>query len=94
MFAMRGKADVAHQHHVVIAFDFLKHLLEDGSGVLPVSGKKLLIGFGNTLGRVAQPLTLRVVTGPAQQHAHGVLSLLARGSGGVGQLERSVHGIS
>ena len=86
VLAMAFEAHVAQQDHVAIAGDVLEGAGKFGGGILAVAAEPLLVGFDDALGRIGEPRARRIVAGPGEQRAHGVLGLLA---GWLGRRRRS-----
>ena len=82
MLAMRREADIAHEHHIVVALDLLEDAIEGVGGIFTVALEQLLVGLDHPLRRIAQAFACRIVAGPAQQDAHGLFGLLARRANG------------
>ena len=85
VLAMAFEAHVAQQDHVAIAGDVLEGAGELGGGILAVAAEPLLVGLDDALGRIGEPRARRIVAGPGEQRAHGVLGL---GAGGLGRRRR------
>jgi hypothetical protein len=83
VLAMREERNVFHQHHVVIAGDFLEGAAEHVLGGKVIAGEELAIGLGDAFRRIDEALALRIVAGPAEQHANGVFRLFLRGAAGI-----------
>ena len=80
--------DVAHEDHVVVAFDFLEDAREDFLRVLAVALEELVIGLDHAARRVEQAFAARVLACPAQEHTHRGFRLLAARAFGRGLLNR------
>ncbi len=81
MLAVALQAHVAQQDHVAIAGDVLEGAGQLRGGVLVVAAEPLLVGFDDALWRICKARARRVVAGPGEQRADGVLGLGARGPG-------------
>jgi hypothetical protein len=64
---MAFDVDVLQHDHVIITGDFLKGSVKHLIRVLIIAGKKLLIGFDDTFGRVDQALALGIIAGPGNE---------------------------
>src|SRR5262245_25084369 len=97
VFAMRFEADVAQHDQLVVAVDLLEGAFEEGDGIGLVAAKELFIGARHPVGRPEQTFTFRIVPGPTQQCAHGLLGFGAAGlrayglSGGAGFERQAVR---
>ncbi len=69
MFAMRLEGDVAQHDHLIVPGDFVERATQILRGIDRIAGEPVAISVHDPLRRVAQPLTLRVVSGPLQQRA-------------------------
>src|SRR5690606_16528419 len=76
MFAMALERNVLQQHDLVITAHFLEHAAQMPRRVLAIADAIFLPRPRHALGRVAQPLPLRVVAGPADQGADRVLHII------------------
>ena len=80
VFAMAFHADVAQDHHFIIAIGFFEGPREQIHRVRLIAGKEFLIGAGDARGGIHQAFTGRVITGPAQQGAHRSFRFRAGGA--------------
>ena len=67
VLAMRGEADVAHQHEIVVAGGLAERPLEQFVGRLVVAAKQLVIGLDHAPGRIEQALAGGVLADIGQQ---------------------------
>ncbi len=80
VLAMGRELDVAHEDHVVVAFDFLEHRAENVVGILMIAAEELFVGLHHALGRVQKAFAPGIVADPAKQRAHGVFRLRTAGT--------------
>lgn len=92
VLAMALDADVAQQHHLVIAIGFFEGAAQDFLGIFAIAGEELLIGPHDARRCVDQPFPVRIIAGPAQQRANSSLGFLAGGTAGVGARSGIVGG--
>ena len=78
MLAVRFESDIAQQHDLVVASDFFECALKVLAGILGITGKPLFIRVNDPRRRPEQPFAVGIVAGPADEGAHGVLSLGAQ----------------
>ena len=80
MLAMRGEADVADQHEIVIGLVLAEGALERIGRHFAVAAIELVEGADDALGRIQQTLARRILADISDQRAHGGFRLFA-GSG-------------
>jgi hypothetical protein len=86
VLAVRLERDVLQQHDVVIAAHLLEHPRQVPGGILAIALAIFLPGPRHPRRGVDQPLARRILAGPAQQGADGVLHVLGdRRLGGRGR---------
>ena len=76
MLAMRLERNVLQQDEFVIAADFLKSPRQMIAGIFEIAFAIFTPRPPDARRRIAQPLAVGIITGPAQYRAHGVLHLL------------------
>ncbi len=81
VLAMALELDVAQDHHLVVAGDFLEGTPQILGRVRFITGEPVAISLDHPLGRVEQTFALRIIASPAQQYAHGIFSLLLGDAG-------------
>src|SRR3546814_19348649 len=67
VLAVGLEADVAQQHHLVVALDFLEGALQQVDGVHCVAVEELVEGLHYALRRASEALAQGIVAGPADQ---------------------------
>jgi hypothetical protein len=67
MLAMAFEPNATQHNHFVVAFDFLKSLLQDFDRVLSIADKKLFERARHAGGRLGQTITLRIVAAPSNK---------------------------
>jgi len=77
VLAMALELDVAQHDQLVVAGDLLEGALEVFARLVGIAAEPVAVGIDDALGRVQQSLARRVLAGPAQQRANGVLGLVA-----------------
>jgi hypothetical protein len=70
---MRFELDVAQHDQLVVALDFLERAREVVVRIHRVAAEPVAIGADHAPGRVEQAFAARILAGPAQQRADGVL---------------------
>ena len=79
MFAVGAEGDVAQHDHFIVALNIGKGCAENFFWVFGIAAKKFFIGFYDATGGVLHAFTVRVVTGPADEGAHGGFGLFTSG---------------
>ena len=77
---MALEADAAQHDHLIVAFGLLEGRRENLLGILVVATEIFLERLRDALGRVAQAIAVRIVSGPTQDRMHGRLDFLAAGA--------------
>ncbi len=85
VFAVRSEFDVAQHDHFVVAGHFFERAAQFLGRIVGVAGEPVFVGVDHAFGRVYQTFARRVVAGPAQQHAHGILGLSLGDGRGLGR---------
>jgi len=78
MLAMRLERDIPQRNDFVVARDLFKCPAQVVGGVLLIAGEPFLERTRDPRGRALKPFAVRVVAGPAEQHAHGIFSFRSR----------------
>ena len=68
VFTHGGKWHISDYYHLIVLF--IKDDLQMFTGVFVQSLEQLRIHAGHALGRIAQPLTLQVLSKPFKDHTH------------------------
>ncbi|KGD49388.1 hypothetical protein DP43_3672 [Burkholderia pseudomallei] len=77
VLAIAFEADVLQHDHFVVAVDLAERAREDVARFERVAGEELLVGAHDARRRIDEPLALRIVAGPPQQHANGRFGFVA-----------------
>lgn len=75
VLAMAFIGDVAQHDQFVVAGHFFEGALQVGARFFAVTAEPVAIGFGHPAWGVQQAFAGRILTGPAQQGAHGLFGL-------------------
>jgi len=87
VLAVRLEADVAQQHHLIVALDLLEGALQQIDRIHRVALEEFFGGFHHALWRAGEPLARRIVTGPADQRFHRPQRFVA------GRALQGLHGL-
>jgi hypothetical protein len=89
ILAMAFETNILQDDHLVIAVGLFEGALQLLDWIDLVAGEIFLEGARHARRRAAQSFARRIVAGPAQQHAHRLLRLLARRPANGGNIQRS-----
>jgi len=86
VFAVRFESNIAQDDQFIVAFDFFECSLQELDGILAIAPEPVLVSQGDTLRRIEQAFTLRIITSPAQEYFYSLFSLLSAWAFGWGDI--------